>query len=389
MDKLIITKHLPCHPERSEGSHDQNCILTLHIRDNHPYRISLDPEQEDAPGVGDVYRTRVQSIHPGLKNAFLDLGEGYRAYMNITEYMEPMKPGQEISVMISQEGIGDKLPTATTDLSFPGEWLVLSSDPGFLGFSRRASFDGPEREAIHETLSPYFKDCGFILRTSAEQVPLEQIAEEGARMAEAYRALMQKAAHSPAPMRIHRGQPLYREWIQSLPKEKTEVVTDDAAIYHVIKDYYASRQISPEHLHFYQDENLSLSSLYQMEKALKEARDKRVWLGSGAYLVIEHTEAMTVIDVNSGKNESGARGTTQRINQEAAREVARQLILRNLSGMILVDFINMKAAEDNHALLEQLRWLVREDPVLTQVVDMTGLGLVEITRRRLRKPLFP
>ena len=374
MDKLIITQH--------DGQ-----ILTLHIKDGLPYRLHLEGGESEAPAIGDVYRARVQSVNSGLKNAFLELGEGRRAYMNLTEDTAHLKPGQEVTVLLTQEGVGDKFPTATSELSFPGEWLVLSSDPGFLGFSRRASFDGPQRETIHQMLEPYFAECGFILRTAAEQVPLARIGEEAGQLAAAYRSLLQKAAHSPAPLRLLKGQPLYKDWAQGLPKEAAEIITDLPAVYEDLLAYFREKGLSQEGLRFYQDDNLSLTSLYKVEKALGEARDKKVWLKSGAYLVIQHTEAMTVIDVNSGKNDTQGKGTIEKINREAAREVARQLILRNLSGMILVDFINMKESEQQKALLALLRDLVREDPVFTQVVDITPLGLVEMTRRRIRKPL--
>lgn len=376
MEKLLITAR---GPEE---------LLALHLKDGRPVRLALTrQEDKDAPAVGDVYRARVQNVSRGLKNAFLELGGGHRAYMNLTEEDDPIRAGQEITVMINQEGIGDKLPSASREITIPGEWLVLSSDAGFLGFSRRAGFDGPQREAIHELLLPYFKEAGFILRTAAEQVSLDRLAGEAAQLAEEYRRLLTKAGHSPAPLRLAQGQPLYREWLQGLNKEETEVITDLPSVYEDLQAYYRARRLPEDGLRLYRDDNLSLTALYNTEKAVREAKDRKIWLKSGAYLVIEHTEAMTVIDVNSGKNEEGSAGQIERINREAAAEVARQLLLRNLSGMILVDFINMKRPEANDELLALLRSLVRDDPVFTQVVDMTPLGLVEITRRRIRRPV--
>lgn len=139
----------------------------------------------------------------------------------------------------------------------------------------------------------------------------------------------------------------------------------------------------------YQDSMLSLSTLYSLEGKLKTALDSRVWLKSGGYLVIEPTEALTVIDVNSGKYESekNPQDAYRQINLEAAAEVAFQLRLRNLSGIIIVDFINMQSPSDNARLLYVLRDLVKRDGVKTTVVDMTPLGLVEITRKKISKPL--
>ncbi len=374
MEKLLITAR---GPEE---------ILTLHLKDGRPYRLALS-RREDAPAVGDIYRARVRNVSRGLKNAFLELGGGRRAYMNLPEEGGTIRPGQEITVVISQEGLGEKLPTASPEITIPGEWLVLSSDAGFLGFSRRAGFDGPQREAIHEHLLPYLKEAGFILRTAAEQVTPDRLAQEAAQMTEEYRALIRKAEHSPAPLMLAQGQPVYRDWLQGLNKAEAEVITDLPAVYEELEAYYRTRRLPTENLRLYQDENLSLAALYNIEKAVREAKDRKVWLKSGAYLVIDRTEAMTVIDVNSGKNEDSSAAQIEHINREAAREVARQLILRNLSGMILVDFINMKRPEADSELLTYLRGLVKEDPVYTQIVDMTALGLTEITRRRIRRPV--
>ena len=142
-------------------------------------------------------------------------------------------------------------------------------------------------------------------------------------------------------------------------------------------------------MRLYQDSMLSLSALYGIEGKLKPALETRIWLKSGGYLVIEPTEALTVIDVNSGKCEDGKNpeDTYRSINLEAAEEVAFQLRLRNLSGIIIVDFINMQSPGDNAQLLYVLKSLVKRDKVKTTVVDMTPLGLVEITRKKISKPL--
>ena len=139
----------------------------------------------------------------------------------------------------------------------------------------------------------------------------------------------------------------------------------------------------------YQDKVLPLSVLYSVESKLETALASRVWLKSGGYLIIEPTEALTVIDVNTGKYEAGKdpQETYRRINLEAAEEVAIQLVLRNLSGIIIVDFINMQSASYNRELLNHLKALVQKDKVQTHVVDMTPLGLVEITRKKISKPL--
>lgn len=175
--------------------------------------------------------------------------------------------------------------------------------------------------------------------------------------------------------------------IAFLHNEK-EIVTDQEALYGQIKEYCGKHNIEVK-LRLYQDKLLSLAKLYSIENKLSTALDSRVWLKSGGYLVIEPTEALTVIDVNSGKYETDkdARETYLKINLEAAKETALQLRLRNLSGIIIVDFINMQFGEDRKALLNCLKQLTAQDRIQTKVIDMTPLGLVEITRKKINKPL--
>ena len=165
-------------------------------------------------------------------------------------------------------------------------------------------------------------------------------------------------------------------------------MTDDKEIYGQLRTYLGQEQVKDaEKLQFYEDSLLPLSRLYSLETVLKKALGKRVWLKSGGYLVIEPTEAMTVIDVNTGKYEGKKKmaDTIRKINKEAADAIALQLRLRNLSGIIMVDFIDMEHEEDKKELLDSLKQAVSKDPIRTVVVDMTPLGLVEITRKKGEK----
>lgn len=182
--------------------------------------------------------------------------------------------------------------------------------------------------------------------------------------------------------------PLVREADQAELAENTEIITDQESMYGQIKKYCEDNHAALN-VRLYTDSLLSLSSLYSVQAKMEEALGSRVWLKSGGYLVIESTEALTVIDVNSGKcgTDKSARENFRKINMEAAGEVALQLRLRNLSGIIIVDFINMNSGADNAQLMNYLRTLVKQDNVMTTVVDMTPLGLVEITRKKISKSL--
>lgn len=223
---------------------------------------------------------------------------------------------------------------------------------------------------------------------------------------------LEKASHRVCFSCVKEAQPAFLSVLEDMvkPEEYDEIVTDDPIFYEVLKNYLTERiramandvqtgerpgvemqqgDLQEKKLRFYDDKTFSLSKLYALESKLETALDKRVWLNNGGYLVIEPTEAMTVIDVNSGKFDAkkSTRETIFKINCEAAAEIALQLRLRNLSGIILVDFINMKEKEDQKALLEYLKSLVGNDILKTVVVDMTPLGLVEITRKKKLKPL--
>ena len=373
MNKLLVTEK-------------DNEIVSLLLEDGKAVRISRTPAEESRC-FGDVYRARVQSINKGLSAAFVELGGGQTAYFNTGG--RSLKPGMELTVQVSQEAFGTKLPTVSDRISLPGELLVLTDEPGGLAFSRRGEFSGERREAVNELLLPFMELNGFILRTAAENAPDEALRAEAESLTETYRRLLQKAEHSPAPAKIADGQPVWLEWLQGMDKTALqEAVTDVPAVYEELTACFSRMKLPAEKLRLYADPALSLGQLYSLEKHLSEAAARKVWLDNGAYLIIEHTEAMTVIDVNSGKDEKDAKsaGAAETINREAAREIARQLLLRNLSGMIMIDFINMKQKGAESALLDYMRELTDADPVYVKVLDITSLGIMELTRRRIRRP---
>jgi ribonuclease G len=188
-----------------------------------------------------------------------------------------------------------------------------------------------------------------------------------------------------------KSRPAYLTSILGSRSDKlTEIVTDDPTLYEEIHDFLMEEmQGDIAKLRLYEDRQLPLKALYRLDKGLTDALSSKVWLKSGAYLVIEPTEALTVIDVNTGKYTGGKdkQETIRKINQEAAREIVRQLRLRNLSGIILVDFVDMNREEDEKELLELMKELLKADPLKAAAVDMTGLGLMELTRKKQKKTL--
>ncbi len=283
-----------------------------------------------------------------------------------------------------------KVPTVTCNLNFPGKYLVLTTGERKLGLSSKLSSE--EKERLRKIAEAFLSGkFGVIVRTNASHASEEMLQEEFERLSRNCLKVLTTGKHQSCFSRVYQEPPAYASAIRNMKKEQLlEIVTDDSKIYETISLYLSEYQPEDlEKLRFYQDEVLSLDCLCGITTAFQSALQERVWLKSGAYLVIQPTEALTVIDVNTGKyvGHKKIRETFLRINLEAATEIARQLRLRNLSGIIVVDFIDMKETEDREKLMDFLEQEIKKDPIKTVLVDMTSLGLVELTRKKVRKPL--
>mgnify|MGYP002511584370 CR=1 FL=1 len=233
-------------------------------------------------------------------------------------------------------------------------------------------------------------NLGFIVRTNAAQATVEDIKDEYCRLRQEYLKLRETAIHRTVLSCLKKQLPEYLHILRDMKKGQLDsIVTDDAEILGQIRQYLDQFPQQEYILKFYEDPMISLNKVYSLDTRLCEALRERVWLKSGGYLIIQPTEALTVIDVNSGKSVAKKKAQEHyfKINMEAAKEIACQMRLRNLSGIIIVDFIDMKSDEDNELLLKLLRTSVREDSVPVQIVDMTKLHLVEITRKKVKKSL--
>ena len=231
----------------------------------------------------------------------------------------------------------------------------------------------------------------MVVRTNAAQAEADTLKEEFERLSQICRRVLTVGRHQSCFSRVYQEPPAYAAGIRNYNQEQLlEIVTDDSRIYDTLAAYLSEYQPEDrEKLRLYEGAPPNLDQLYGISNALEQALRERVWLKSGAYLVIQPTEALTVIDVNTGKytGRKKLRETFLQINLEAAREIARQLRLRNLSGIILADFIDMERPEDREQLMNVLGQALKQDPVKTNLIDMTPLGLVEITRKKVRKPL--
>ena len=352
------------------------------------------------PLLGNIYVGKVKNIVPSIEAAFVEIEEGILGYYSLKDNKDPiftgrkkegkLSPGDELFVQVSREAVKTKAPTLTCGLSFPGKYLVLTTGKKELGLSSKLSSE--EKIRLKALAKPFLtNDYGIIVRTNAAGVSGEELQGELERLSRACREVLTFGAHYAPFSLVYRELPSYAAGIRSLPKDRlSRIITDDPKLYSSLEEYLSSKQ--PEDLDklvLYQEERPSLDRVYGITRALEGALKARVWLKSGAYLVIEPTEALTVIDVNTGKYDGHKKpaDTFRKINLEAAREIARQLRLRNLSGIILADFIDMEDPKDREELMEVLAQALKEDPVKTVLVDMTPLGLVEITRKKVRKSL--
>ncbi len=351
--------------------------------------------------LGNIYVGKVKNVLKSIDAAFVEIAGGQTCFLPLSDARHPiltnragdgrLLAGDEVLVQVQKDAVKTKTPVLSASLSVSGRLFAVSvGESGGIRYSHKLSAE--DRSRIREALAAVSVPDGLtlVVRTQAAQ------AEEAERLRADAETILQKAARI---LEIGRTRTVFSLLSEGLPDylavleesgrrgRPDKIVTDDMAVYTAVAGWLQPDRSSS--LECYRDPSLSLTVLYGLSGKLEEALSPRVWLKSGGYLVIEPTEALTVIDVNTGKY-TGKKPTEEtfwKINAEAAEEVARQLRLRCLSGIILVDFINMEREESQKELLALLRRLCSRDPVPVQVVDMTPLGLVEITRKKLRRPL--
>ncbi len=387
MDKLVIT--------RLHGK-----ICTASISDRNVNGITLE-EEDQASVLNNIYIGKVQKVTAGINAAFIDLGVAI-GYYSLDENKEhlftqqrksgKLRQGDEILVQVSRDAVKTKAPVLTSNLSLPGRFVVLTAGKTGVGFSTKLT-DTAWKNRIRKMLTEKdFEGFGIIVRTNGGFAEPEQILKECEKLKEQLKKLIKESSNRTCYSCLYKTLPSYISGIRdSYAGGLEEIVTDCPDLYKQLKTYLETSQAEDAwKLKLYTDELLSLGKFYSLDSALSKALDKRVWLKSGGYLVIEPTEAMVVIDVNTGKYEGKKKleETVLKINLEAAAEIARQLRLRNLSGIIMIDFIDMNQEENKEMLMDALRAAVAKDPIKTVVVEMTRLNLVEITRKKVRRPLY-
>ncbi|EEQ61740.1 S1 RNA binding domain protein [Clostridiales bacterium 1_7_47FAA] len=390
MDRLIVTQ-----------LNDRVC--TAAVSGSRITQLMMEPEDSSSL-LNNIYIGKVQKVVGNINAAFVDIGGGRTGYYSLDENKEhlfvspstgKLKAGDEIVVQVSRDAVKTKAPVLTGKLAFTGRYCVLTAGKTGVGFSNKIGdnkYKARVRSMLNEALAEDGDRFGIIVRTNGAGATDEVLLQEYRQLKDMYLKLSKEASCRTCYSCIYRALPGYIAAIRdSYSGTLDGIVTDIPAYYEELKDYLEKYQAEDaDKLTLYEDKLLPLSKLYSLDSALEHALNKHVWLKSGGYLVIEPTEAMVVIDVNTGKysGKKKMQDTICRINMEAADEIGRQLRLRNLSGIILIDFIDMEREEDREMLMRHLGDVVSKDPVKTTVVDMTRLNLVEVTRKKVRKPLY-
>ncbi len=374
--------------------------------------VEIRPEStENGAAPGDVYVGQVENAPGNLDAVFVRISPDERCYLPIKDTQNAVyssgtgkrtkpKAGDELLVQVTRGKMKTKLAAVSAELSFPGRYLVLSTGREGLMFSKKLSANEKERlKGALEKLEIQAKlrtetDPGFglLVRTEAVQATKEELLREYHSLSELYVSVAINGSHRTLYSRLYRPDADYIGMLKDLKEETAEaILTDDREVMEHISTWCKTNAPSLiSKIKLYEDKLLPLPKLISLERTLDEALKKQVWLKCGGYLVIEPTEAFISIDVNTGKYVSKKKPEEgfREVNLEAAEEIARQLRLRNLSGTILIDFINMQNPDHNEELLGILRKFTKKDPVQTEVIDMTKLHIVEATRNKVRPTLY-
>lgn len=348
--------------------------------------------------VGNIYKGRVSRFLPGMQAAFVDIGLDRAAFlqtaeMKVAEGGAPaaLVEGQDIVVQVVKDPIGSKGARLTTQISLPARYVVYMPGSDHIGISQKIDNE-EERERLRAAVRAAMGEepGGLILRTMAEQVSEEELKRDILYLRKLWLRLSERLAQTETRGLIHEDFSLALRAMRDLVRDNVETVRIDSRETYCKAFEFASEFV-PEvalRIEYYPGER-PIFDLYSVEDEIKRALEARVALKSGGYLVIDQTEAMTTIDVNTGTyvGRRNLEETLFKTNLEAAHAIARQLRLRNLGGMIIVDFIDMADSDHKRQVLRALERALAHDRVKVSVADMSSLGLVEITRKRTRESL--
>ena len=356
--------------------------------------------------VGNIYKGKVIKVLPGMQSAFIDIGLEKAAFLYVddikrisddVEFDREIKPeiskllkeGQHIIVQISKEPIGTKGPRVTTNITLPGRYLVLAPLTPTIGISRKIE-ERDERDRLKGLLKELSDASGFglIARTASEGVSDKLLRRDYDFLVKFWQEINKKQSRLSGRGLVHSEMEVSIRVIRDILNESIKkIVVDNRETYKVLRRYLGQYEPKFRRLvAFYPDKEPIFES-YGIEPEVEKALQRRVWLKSGGYIVIDQAEALVVIDVNTGRY-VGTRNQDETIfntNLEAAKEIGYQLKLRNLGGIIVIDFIDMEKGDHKEKVLSALKDVLKKDRAKTNVLGLSELGLVEMTRKRTRE----
>ena len=405
----------------SEDKYESRCAI---LENGLLSEIYIERQNEQRV-LANIYKGRVDNVLPGMQIAFVEIGLEKHGFLHASdiEYSfedieddnastkihadlddspprrqgrktEPaitdvIETGQEILVQVAKAAMGTKGARITSTVSLPGKYVVYLPTSSSVGISRRIE-SAEERLRLKDLVQSFRTDTegGFIIRTAAEGKSKENLAAEVNYLLNTWKKINQKASRVRAPSLIHKDlgftERIIRDYFNS---DVDELIIDSKPQYETAINYFTL--LLPEfksRVKFYKTKSISMMEKFGIETGLKKALGQKVWLRSGAYIIIEQTEAMVSIDVNTGKftGENDAGNTILKANLEAAEEIVRQLRLRDLGGIVVIDFIDMDRHEDRRKVYQALQQEIKRDRAKTNILRISELGLVEMTRQRTR-----
>lgn len=338
-------------------------------------------DKENKAGIGDIYAGRVEKILPS-KIAFVNIGEEKPVFLQLNDKAEientiNVKQGQEIVIQIIKDAVDEKCAVATTNISRAGKYCVIVKDNGENGVSKKITDDNKREELKRTADENKPEGYSIVMRTSCENAGTDEIENELKNLKEELAEIDEKGKYTKAPAIIYKDVNPLERVLRDLADDECSIIIND-------KKEFENLGISYNNIELYSGD-IPLFINFGIESQIEKLFNRKIWLNCGGYIVIDETEAMSVIDVNSGKSINVK--DIFKINKEAAVEAARQIRLRNLNGMIIIDFINMKSKSENEELYSILKRELNKDRVKTHIVGMTELGLMQLTRQKQRKPL--
>jgi ribonuclease G len=404
-------------------------VRVAHLEDGTIVELFIN-RQDDSDISGNIYKGRVQRVLPGMQAAFVDIGLDQAAFLYVDDivgssegdfrqvfleeeeengYQEDLSPGprrstqrgtgkieeliaegQDILVHVAKSPMGTKGARVTTHASLPGRFLVLMPYSDHIGVSRRIE-DEAERTRLKGMVSDLREDSfGYIVRTASEGVQIDKVEHEMRFLKKLWNSIQRRFERAPSPSLLHQELDVSLRAVRDLlTREADKLVIDNRDGYQAIVEFLDTFMPAMKSSVELYEESEPIFDAYNLEGDISRALRKKVWLKSGGYIIIEPTEALVAVDVNTGRyvGKHNLEETILKTNLEAVKEIAYQIRLRDIGGIIIIDFIDMEKRTNQEKVFTALKEALRKDRSKTHVLPMSDLGLIQMTRKRIKKSL--